>query len=124
MQGGHDVDHAISVKLWQKLMSSTSQISEDQMESGHRLGNCVLLKPTFNISKGSRSLSEWLDKLSKAAPNLMDRLEWQKSLLLSDEFLNPLNYSLDQIEKAIDERTVSIRAELKQFVSGDKFRTD
>jgi hypothetical protein len=123
-----EVDHTVSFSLWTSKLQGglpTGITDEDDAKViVNRLGNCALLEKNFNISKSDTGVRFFLDQIHEFQQKKMRIDEWGAALAISEPMLDPNNVSVDAIFKAIDRRDQAIKAELSDFVRGQRVRTD
>lgn len=126
--GTLDVDHIMSVGLTADL-GGVSEPPVDGNEVApvlkiNSLGNCWLLETNFNISKGKQTARAFLDKVVEFKDKPANLERWRAQIGLSVDLLSPTKERLKEAAAAIDERTASIRKDLKGFIDGSIKRVD
>lgn len=141
-----EVDHVIADAWWQKLVekivrdmqASFAGPDEERMKLApggfgssqeaatfiNSLGNCLLLEKSFNISKSDHPMWHFLKEVHEFKENKMARSEWESALSLSNTFTEPHTCDFNALVKAISDRDSGMRAELTDFVNGNKARVD
>jgi Protein of unknown function DUF262 len=123
-----EVDHTVSYSLWTSRLQGglpTGVADEDDAKAiGNRLGNCALLEKNFNISKSDKGVRYFLEQIHEFQQKKMRIETWGAALAISDPMLDPTNASIDAICDAIKKRDEAIKAELSEFVRGQRVRTD
>lgn len=118
-----EVDHLVAVKFW---------ADGKEPPEIHALGNCSLLEKSFNIAKAEGALETFLLKVhvfkNRESENNEKREQrvkvWKTNLEICGPLYNPAGYSTEEILKAIEVRTESIKSDLQAYVSGQKDRVD
>lgn len=115
------VDHALAYKLWLKLLglqSDTITVAEHSqfLKTINSLGNCILLNGGYNIAKSDQPFSEFFDWASKAD---YEMLGLKEEMVSPERFIKENGGSPELIKKAINDRELFIKNELKRFASGD-----
>ena len=125
-----DVDHVVASSFWHKAVEQAlenHEISLDEVEDLkgriNQIGNCMLLEKNFNVSKSAYPLDEWLDKVDQFADPEF-RESWSRSLGVEENLRMPNGRSLEELTTAFEARTATIRAELTDYVRGDRERVD
>lgn len=123
-----EVDHTVSFSLWTgKLQSGLPKGIADEDDAKaivNRLGNCALLEKNFNISKSDKGVRFFLDQVHEFRQKKMSVDTWGAALAISQPMLDPATASVDAIFEAIENRDRDIKAELSDFVRGQKVRVD
>ncbi|NUP07965.1 MAG: DUF262 domain-containing protein [Polyangiaceae bacterium] len=126
-----DVDHITAVKLWSLITgqedpttSTESADGVDVQSTVNALGNCCLLEKSFNIAKGADPLRTFLERVHefKLDPSKVER--WAAHVDISGELLSPNAHSAVEVAAAIEQRTLRVKAELKEFAAGARERAD
>lgn len=97
----------------------------DDEDPGNEVGNCMLLKSNFNLAKSARMAKEFLlneEVWFQQHPG--DLPTFAAALAIPAALLDPSASTAADVRKAIDDRTVVIRDELKAFVAGTRARVD
>lgn len=128
-EASRDVDHCISHKLWERILKEANidndpETYDEKNAVVNKLGNCSLLEKNFNISKSDKPMKSLLIQISefKGGNGLLN--EWASALGLNDIMLNPQPDNVEDICNKINERDKSMRAEVFEFIQGNKHRQD
>lgn len=128
-----DVDHVVAVKLWDTLPSAQQLIdSEDESRLGtddlsttmHALGNCCLLEKSFNIAKGSESFAKFLSRVHEFRSGTKNVRDWTKSLGITETLVDPTGKSEEDIRRDVEARTIAMKSDLKEYLTGARDRVD
>lgn len=141
-----EVDHTIADAWWQRTVNGEIEeklrtfsgsdieklsVGPDGFESLldaqgfiNLIGNCSLLDKSFNISKSDKSMWAFLQEVHEFKQGIFKRQDWQDALLLDDTMTAPDGKTLAEIKPLIQARDSAIRNDLKDFVSGKKWRVD
>jgi hypothetical protein len=122
-----EVDHIVAVKIWEdKLVEpqSKADISDDDIDRINHLGNCILLEKSFNISKGKRNLTSFLEEVHEFKSKKIAIDDWAAKMAISKALLDPAKFDCAEIQAAINERGKAIKDELLEFVQGTRQRAD
>lgn len=120
-----EVDHTIAFSLWESRVASTPDIDKDEvLPLVNRLGNCTLLEKNFNISKSDKSLKAFLSQIHEVVQNKIRIDAWCAALSIPQPILDPANTTVNDIATAIENRDKEIRADLVEFVKGQRARVD
>lgn len=124
----HDVDHTVSHAYWSQKVGTTVPVGfsdvEEVVSVVNSLGNCALLEKTFNISKSTKTLAEFVSDIHEFKQGKVQPSDWSKSLLITEKMLDPSIGTVEQVIAEIGDRDTSMRSELKEFVLGKKSRID
>jgi hypothetical protein len=116
-----EVDHVVAVYKWEVLKAADPSFNSDD-STLHSIGNCLLLEKSFNISKGKRTMAEFLgDIASLGAQGAKELLD---SLLISEGHSSLQSQTLATLEVIVEERESIIKKELKEFIDGSRVRQD
>jgi hypothetical protein len=135
-----EVDHIISFKLWQNIPVEERGHADavfdnpDEVEVAaiNEIGNCTLLKKSFNISKNDKELGDFLSQVPDfkqethgGAPRLGDASfdDWCSALAISRAMVRPKSHP-SEINAQIRTRTKHIKDELIAYIQGTSHRTD
>lgn len=114
------VDH-IAPHAWCEAHLKTP----DDDDPGNEIGNCMLLKSNFNLAKSARMAKEFLQNEEVYfQKNPTEIPLFAAALSISEALLDPSVCTTADVRKAIDDRTATIRNELKDFVTGARTRID
>jgi hypothetical protein len=121
-----DVDHVISVKLWENMPIGAgpgeADIDEDLANVVNQIGNSVLLEKTFNISKGAKPLKAFLDEVVEFKTGKVPFDAWATALALEPSHSDPTGKTRKELAALIEKRSALIRAELVEFIRGARSR--
>jgi len=123
-----EVDHLVSYALWSAKVKGglptglADPVDAEQL--ANMLGNCSLLEKTFNISKSSKPLSEFLALVHEFKLDTLKIIDWANALSVDRAILSPDKATTDAVVSAIKARDELIRAEAIEFVKGTKARVD
>jgi hypothetical protein len=124
----YDVDHSVAFALWEKKVANGLPEGfgdpEKAVEIVNHLGNCCLLKKSFNISKSDRTLRSFMEEVHEIKEKEVDLWAWARSMGFTEAILDPDSSDLATVASAIDERDKLVRRELGEFVSGKRSRVD
>jgi hypothetical protein len=136
LEGKLDVDHIVAWELWQSKLSSgqaeppktdgdDKKPTDDELSSSvNELGNCMLLKKNFNLSKSKQPLIEFLNKVHEFKEGKLTITDWAEALDLDMAQVDSANTPVEDLYKLFNARTKKILADLEQFVRGTKERVD
>lgn len=125
-----DVDHIVSVALWQKLPLGEVQPDleeEDQIDAEsavHGLGNMLLLEKSFNISKGEKPLCDFLDQLGDFKSGNVAYASWAADLALHFDHGRPLGKNRAELTRLFATREALMKQNLVSFAKGQMVRCD
>jgi hypothetical protein len=124
-----EVDHTLAFGLWKGLWKGKSANAEEIDEADalalvNRLGNCALLEKNFNISKSDKGLKEFLAQIHEIKQGKIRIDAWCAALSISQPLLDPAAATVKDVIDAIENRDKEIRAELVEFVRGQRARID
>ena len=120
-----EVDHTVAFSLWKGKLAATDNMDEaDALALVNRLGNCALLEKNFNISKSDKGLKHFLSQIHEVLQRKVRIDAWCAALSIPQPMLDPANATVDDLIDAIDNRDKEIRAELVEFVRGQRVRVD
>ena len=123
-----EVDHIIPFSIWQNRIAehgAPKNYTIEEVESAiNGLGNCMLLEKNFNISKGTDDLQTFMQDVHPFDNNPDQLPDWYEALVINQSLQSSRNHSLEDLLGSIEERTSSLRASLRQFVSGEVNRCD
>jgi hypothetical protein len=123
-----EVDHCVSFVLWEDKLKSGLPAKlpdlDDARAVANQLGNCALLEKNFNISKGSKSMKSFLEQIHEFKENKISLNDWASALAMPKELIDSEGASVDAIVGAIEYRDTAVRADLIEFVRGQKVRQD
>lgn len=121
-----DVDHLVSVKIWENRGIPEDALPEGESQGSliNSLGNCALLYKSFNIIKSGDSLRTFINKVHefKNAPQNVD--PWAVKLGISTSMLDGATSELPQVIADIQTRDEAIRTDLGKFIRGEIHRSD
>lgn len=121
-----DVDHVVSVKIWDNRGIPDGVLAEDESAGSviNSLGNCALLNKSFNIIKSGDALRTFMNKVHefKNAPKEID--PWAAKLGITQNLLDGDTSDISQMVKDILTRDDAIRADLIKFIRGELNRAD
>lgn len=129
-QSAFDVDHLVSVALWQRKLMTTYDVEEAAGVSAGNdinfLGNTSLLDKSFNISKYDQTLKAFLEQVHEFRDGKKQAFleDWAAALLITSPLLDPEAASVEAVIDAIADRDTAIRRELIEFVKGQRTRAD
>lgn len=109
-----EVDHLVAVKFWED--------GEEPPEL-HALGNCSLLKKSFNIAKEKGAMKTFLLTVHEFKGGGQIVEDWKENLRISNPLYDPDGHR-EQILEAIKLRTEAIKSDLQAYISGQKDRVD
>jgi hypothetical protein len=123
-----EVDHTVAHALWEKMVMALPPKDEEEeqelLQAINKLGNCVLLEKTFNISKSDRPAKEFLEGVHEIKSGKIKLEDWANALDVATCMLDPASSSAQDILDAINKRDDEVRQELVDFVKGNKSRKD
>lgn len=116
-----EVDHITPFSFWSGLIKDENDADKKDglTKLANNLGNCFLLEKNFNISKGGRPLSDFLDKAPDSMFDGMSKTEFTEKLLLTGPLVECKAGDLDEIRDAIKDREKKVKDDLIKFVRGD-----
>lgn len=137
-----EVDHAIPIEIWNKKVEVEYPFVESKLPGTEQekeiriddldfnrskliqwinsIGNCSLLLRSHNRSKKEVQFGDFL----KDVYNDDQISEFVRNLKFTEIFLNPNNYSVNEIILEINNRTNIIKSELIDYFNGVKNRVD
>jgi hypothetical protein len=121
-----EVDHAVAYALWKTRLSAGS-IELDASEAEglvNSIGNCSLLEKTFNISKSDKTLRSFLEQVHEFRTGQEQLNAWASALSLDEAMMSPDAATFGAIADAIQARERAIRADIIDFIKGQKHRAD
>jgi hypothetical protein len=126
-----EVDHVAPVKILEDRISD-APATEVQALGGrddvatvlNSIGNCFLIEKTFNISKGKRSLYDFLGEVHEFSQGDVDRNKWAGALSVSESLLLSDVADLTELVMTIKAREAILKGDLVKFVSGSATRID
>jgi hypothetical protein len=126
-----EVDHVAPVKLLEGRFSDATA-AEIQALGGQEevstilnsIGNCFLIEKTFNISKGKRSLFDFLGEVHEFAQGQMNRNKWASALSVGEPLLLSDVADFSELITTIKEREALLKGDLVNFVNGSATRVD
>jgi Protein of unknown function DUF262 len=123
-----EVDHCTSVSRWSTMIAKGLPTGMTQtfeaVAAINRLGNCALLEKSFNISKGSETLESFLVQVHEIKNGTVKLDDWTAAMCMTKPLLSPDRATVDEIVAAIDARDALVRADLVEFVKGNRTRED
>lgn len=140
-----DVDHCVSYKYWEDIVGALDAQQEEDikqyllqqgsieadentktclLEIINSIGNCSLLNKNFNISKGKKTMWDFLSQIDEFTNDPDKRKQWQSSFNLTNPLVEPNKSSVLEIVQAILDREKSIMLDLKKFMQFDLDRCD
>ncbi|HWA72794.1 MAG TPA: DUF262 domain-containing protein [Polyangiaceae bacterium] len=132
-----DVDHVVAVKLWETLPGAHAQADDNEDETAlsaddlltamNSLGNCCLLEKSFNIAKGAEPLGKFLGRVHEfnaTTPNALTVDGWADDLGIHATLVNPAGKPASDVRAIVEERTATMKAELKEYLGGTRQRAD
>jgi len=124
--GSLDVDHVISVKIWDGKTISPGDLKDGETKDllVNSIGNCLLLQKSFNIAKKARSLKSFMEEVHEVKSNKITLQNWSIEQSLAASQLNGDTATVPDAAKATIERETLIKSELKEFVRGKLKRVD
>lgn len=115
----HEVDHLVAQKLWQDFLGTQTGLSDEARElineAMNSLGNCVLLKKTFNIGKSAKTLDDWLSGDLKTLAGF-DAGKWKCAFGIDVSMSQPFVENLSAIQDAIVARRARIVDDLVVWI--------
>ena len=119
------VDHIVPVKIWETMRPRPDNgLDAPSLSAENSIGNCLLLKSSFNISKGKDELQTFLNKVHEFRFEEVDVDQWCDALGITNELRRPTNNPIQLVTAAVTVRRDAIRTELVQYVEGGKERRD
>jgi hypothetical protein len=118
-----DVDHVVAYALWQQWPKPELSI-EEQEGLVNSIGNCVLLEKTFNVSKGTQSLQEFLEQTYEVKNGKVEVPTWLPAMELTATQAKPSEADLADLVLAIRAREKTIKGDLMAYVRGELDRVD
>jgi Protein of unknown function DUF262 len=128
-----DVDHVVSVKLWENLAPTengdedgdeSTLMADDLSTTINGLGNCCLLEKSFNIAKGAEPLQIFLERVHEFKAGYLKIADWAKDIGFTPCLVNPREFTADEVRVAVEERTAQMKVDLKKYVAGELQRAD
>jgi hypothetical protein len=121
-----DVDHVVSVKLWDSKVIDEILLPEGETKDllVNSIGNCLLLRKSFNIAKSAKSLRAFMQDVHEFKAGKLNLEEWIELLLLSLSQVDGDTAAPEELLKATRDRGALIESELKDFVRGKLSRVD
>lgn len=121
-----DVDHVVSVKIWNNRDIPDGVIPEEESHDSviNSLGNCVLLQKSFNIIKSADPLRTFINKVHgfKGSPENVE--PWANKLGITKNLLDGNSSDIRQMVNDVKARDAGIRADLIKFLRGETTRVD
>jgi hypothetical protein len=121
-----DVDHVVSIKIWDKRGIPVESLTEGESAGSviNSLGNCALLCKSFNIIKSGDPLRTFMCKVHefKNAPQDVD--PWASKLGVSKFMLDGATSEVTQIISDVRTRDEAVRSDLVKFIRGEIHRAD
>ncbi|HEX5430450.1 MAG TPA: hypothetical protein VFW83_00680 [Bryobacteraceae bacterium] len=115
----------MAFSIWENKLSNDGEgDGADTLAHVNRLGNCALLEKNFNISKSNKGLKDFLTQIHEVVQGKIRIDAWCAALSISQTMLDPANATTTGIIDAIENRDKEIRAELIEFVRGQRVRVD
>jgi hypothetical protein len=130
-----EVDHIVAWDLWRtKLEHSLEGVThspqavpvkgEDLMPRINELGNCMLLKKNFNISKSNATLKSFLDRVHEFTQGELKVETWAEALGMDMAQVDCASSSIELLLQLFAARSKLIRSDLEGFIRGVKGRVD
>ena len=122
-----DVDHVISVKMWdQSINSEKDKLLQIEAEGAkNQIGNAVLLRKTFNMSKGGDvTFREFLRKVVCFESEDAKIDLFRDAIGLAEPQMHPKGMTLRQLIDETIHRTRQVKSELESFIKGTLPRID
>ena len=121
-----EVDHLVSVKIWNSRKLPEDLLSEDENLNSvvNSLGNCALLQKSFNIIKSADPLRTFINKVHEFKNSIFEVDPWAADLSITINQLDGDTADLKQVVKDVQERDAQIRADLVKFIRGEVPRAD
>ena len=121
-----DVDHSISVKIWEGKQVADGDLSEGETKESlvNSIGNCLLLRKSFNIAKKARALRAFMEEVHDVKEGKIKIEDWARELSLSDAQLDGDKATASDAAKATRDRDALLKSELKDFIRGKAKRID
>jgi hypothetical protein len=124
-----DVDHVISIKLWDLAIAATADTDRllkiEGEDTKNQIGNAVLLRKTFNMSKGGDStFREFLRRVVGFENDEPKIDSFRDTLNLSEAQMHPKELGLRQLIDSTIARTKQVKTELDAFIKGTIARLD
>ena len=117
----------VAVKLWQKIDTDRSIPIESSEHWINQIGNCTLLKKSFNVSKSEKEIAEFLEDVIEFSENGQQGdarfHEWADALGIQPALLRPKGNS-ESVQCSIEQRTSRIKDDLIQYIDGKIQRVD
>ena len=115
----YEVDHVVAQKMWETMVAGQADITENShselLETLNSLGNCILLKKTFNIGKSARPLDDWLSSDLKSLAGF-DSSRWKDAFAIVPVMSQPRAQDLKAIQDAIARRRLVIVHDLVEWI--------
>lgn len=142
-----EVDHTVSSSYWENGINSLDDnmidntlkelskqgitfdaadyigFREQIITSINSIGNCSLLKKSFNISKSANTMHSFLIQINEFQDSIY-LAAWCQSLLLGKVLIEPDTATVVDVLVSIGIRENGIKEELKRFVRGELTRQD
>ena len=128
-----DVDHIVAVKLWESLPGAQPPTDADEeavvgaddlSTTMNALGNCCLLEKSFNVAKGAESLATFLGRVYEFKTGALTVAKWSKDVGVDASLVDPSGKAAVDVRAIVEARTAAMKAELKEYLSGTRQRTD
>ncbi len=129
-----EVDHIVAHNLWKTKLDSLiadQPPGADEIEKldeiipfANELGNCMLLKKNFNISKSNKPLKQFLDGVHEFTQGQSTLADWAEGLDLDMQQVDSGETAVTTLKDLFMLRTEKIRTDLSLFVKGTKLRVD
>jgi len=123
-----EVDHCVAFETWHtRLLEEMQPDNPEYYQRAARVnafGNAALLEKSYNASRGKDSLATFLAKVHEFQSGAVKISDWAVALRLTNEFIEPEKFSLDEVAAAIEARDVLMQQDLERFVKGEVNRKD
>jgi hypothetical protein len=130
-----EVDHIVAWDLWRTKLehSPVNDASgaqalpvarEDLMPRVNELGNCMLLKKNFNISKSNATLKSFLDRVHEFCQGELEVETWATALSMDMAQVDCASSSIELLLQLFTARSQQMRSDLEEFIRGVKGRVD
>lgn len=130
-----EVDHIVAVKLWETLNGTPPAVTDagedeptltadDLSTTMNALGNCCLLEKSFNIAKGAEPLRAFLDRVHEFKKGDLQVDQWAKDIGVHTDLVDPSGKSAAVVRAVVEQRTATMKAELKEYLAGTRQRAD
>lgn len=126
----------VAVKLWEKLHGALpaegddvddgepARAAEDLSTTMNALGNCCLLEKSFNIAKGAEPLRAFLERVHELKNGTWTVADWAANIGFASDLVDPTGKTAADVRVVVEQRTASMKTELKEYIDGTRQRVD